>query len=168
MGTKFSKLIMSISSSAAVMIYNNRDFVKSNDDKFKNKDAALHLAHGMPSARVAIVTRAYSAYQSSDDPELIQKLFSALKLDLNDVCIIDYDNQQAKSWKHIGPLLEAEYVLLFGLIPKDLGLNLRVFKNKWFPFSGKHLIFTDDLYEMVTDKQMKIPFWNALKPVFLS
>jgi len=159
---------MSIRASTAAMIFNPEELVKSNDDKFQDQSSALKIEQGATTARVAVFSKDYSSYQSSEDPELIQKLFKALKVDIEDVCLIDIEKSEVNSWKNISPILESEYVLIFGLVPKDLGMNLRILKNRWLPFSDKHLIFTDELSKMAADKELKLPFWNALKPVFIS
>lgn len=159
---------MSISASTSSLIFDNKNFVKTNDDKLEMERPSLSYIQGENSARIALICGEYAAYLEGEDPEMIQKLFSALKVDMKDVAIVDLEESFVKSWKHISKeLVSSEYIIVFGLNPIDLGLHTRIFKNSWFPFSGRHFIFTDRLDQMAGDKSLKLPFWNALKPIFL-
>jgi len=159
---------MSISASTASLIFNKKDFIKSNDDTMSAQSAVINLISGAFDARIIVMVHSHEDLLKSDDPQLLHNLFKALKVKMDDVCIMELDNSPIRSWKNLSKEVEAEYVILFGIKPKDIGLQILAFKNKWLPFNNRHFIFTDDIKIMTADKDSKVPFWSSLKPIFLA
>lgn len=156
---------MSTSSEIARLIIDQSQIIKSNNDAYIDKPTSAAWK-GEKDARICVIASDMAALESSKDPLLLNNLLKALKVDAADICQIDYSSSEIKSWRHIKENISAEFVLIFGLKPMDLGMQIIAYPNKWFPFSERHFIFTSALSDMAAKDELKLPFWKAIKPVF--
>ncbi|HRI59149.1 MAG TPA: hypothetical protein PK228_05490 [Saprospiraceae bacterium] len=61
----------------------------------------------------------------------------------------------------------AEQVLVFGLLPAQLGLTIEIQYYRPFEFYGVTWLFADALSVLEPDKNRKGQLWSALKQMFL-
>jgi len=108
--------------------------------------------------------------QSDQQPELIAfltKILGAVKYDLSqDAGLLVVTPATQLSLVAYCRHASMEQVIIFGLSPKDLMLNINVVKNQPLSMSGVQFLFTDPLAEMQNNAALKKPFWGAMQGMF--
>jgi hypothetical protein len=95
--------------------------------------------------------------------ELLSKIMSALKLSLEEDCKIIVLNAEIHASSMINIFKQ---IIVFGIEPAYLGLNLSYKLYRVNHLENRTLIFSHSLAELKTDDQKKGVFWKSLQMMF--
>lgn len=100
--------------------------------------------------------------------EFLTKILGAAQLSLTDDCLLAQvpDGEPLSAPQFIREKQPAQ-VLVFGLIPSQLGLTVQVPLYQATEFYGTTWLFADALSVLEPDKAKKGQLWTALKALFL-
>jgi len=101
---------------------------------------------------------------SSNEHQLLINMLKAVKLDLNDVKLFEYSEKVI--FKKLISLYEAEICLFFGIIPKDINLNIIGQYYRILPFHNRKIVFAEELSIINDKKESKEAIWKNLKKLF--
>lgn len=95
--------------------------------------------------------------------QLLSKIMAALKFSLEDDCFVfEVDNAY-----HLAPLLkEYQKIIIFGIDPEALGLNVPLHYYKINPLEQCTLLFSHPLGELKIDEKKKSSLWKSLQLMF--
>jgi len=108
-----------------------------------------------------------SADSAPDLVAFLAKILAAVKFDLaQDAGTLDITPDRRTSLVSVCQNADIKDVIIFGIQPQALGLNIGVVKNHPTSISGIQFIFTDSLSDMNTNAALKKPFWLGLQKMF--
>ncbi len=126
----------------------------------------LTLAKGNFARRILIVANAEPTVITNR--LFLEKVLSAANLNLdNDTFFCVAPPDQPISISSVLSTKPAEFVLVFGLQPDQLGLTITAPRYQPFSFYGTTWLFADALSVLEPDRVLKGQLWTALKPLFL-
>ncbi len=97
----------------------------------------------------------------------LEKILQAAKVDVQkDVFLINADAKERFRFIDIKKKAPIEFVLFFGVHPKQFGLNFQFQKYQPFQFNNCHFLVADDLSAIQENKQLKGALWNSLKSLY--
>ena len=100
--------------------------------------------------------------------EFLSKVLSAVQLDLaKDTLFAEIPVNVSASFVTELKSKQPEQVLVFGLLPADLGLAIEASVYQPVVFYGVQWLFADPLSALEYDKQKKSLLWSALKQMFM-
>ncbi|MBS1772186.1 MAG: DNA polymerase III subunit psi [Bacteroidetes bacterium] len=103
---------------------------------------------------------------STEDIQL-QKILQACKLNKEQYQIIRFAKDQRLAWHKLKEAFHPKHVLLFGVMPAQLGIMATLYIYYPNSFDGCIWIPSLSLTEMEQQQEAKKQLWqNALKPVF--
>lgn len=100
----------------------------------------------------------------------LNKIISAAKIDLEKDCLIlrgSPENVSIPTLTQIKSFHKIEKAVLFGIIGKDLGLNIETHLYIPFAFNNCQFMFTDKLSVIENSVERKKALWNGLQTLFL-
>ncbi len=104
-----------------------------------------------------------------ENRDFLKKVLAAAQLDLERDTFYSeiplYEPVDIAAGLRIQP---AETVLVFGILPAQLGLHIDAPAFQPFSFYGVQWLFADALSVLAPDKNKKGQLWTALKSLFLS
>jgi len=104
------------------------------------------------------------AYLSEPVFALLSNLLKACRLSLDDVALVNTAHLPEINYYRLSQHFTPHKVILFGnALPELSGQNP---PNASWEEAGCQLLYTDSLDAMYHDKQLKVPFWNALRLFF--
>ena len=108
-------------------------------------------------------------YQSGSPEEIqLQKILQACTLTPDTYHIVQLDPTQEASWHIIRDKIKAQYVIIFGIMPQQLGISAMFKLNEPNRFNDCIFVPTLSLQELEKQPEAKKGLWlNALKPVFV-
>lgn len=113
-----------------------------------------------------IVLRASDDYSTSIE-EMFQNILKAARIDItSDLKLITTEQKQAvesSSW--LNEELNST-ILVFGLKPKDIGLQIKHIPYHPVTMNNCSLVFAHSLTAIHLDKSLKMKLWNVLKLAF--
>lgn len=103
---------------------------------------------------------------STDNQNLLKKILTAIKLEDKDVQIIPLNQDQQFSLQAVPTGLPSCKVLIFGLTPADILLNIRAFKYRLTKLEKATLLFSDSLTTIAAKPELKKPLWSSLQAIY--
>jgi hypothetical protein len=97
-----------------------------------------------------------------EDLNFLLKILSAIKLDLNDVAIVNIEKNQNLNFKALKDFFACNKIITFGINPKILEITTAVANKKSF-FEDTPILGTWELSKLQQDVSKKTIFWNELK-----
>jgi hypothetical protein len=126
----------------------------------------LGSARGNYARSIAVVVSAQ--YFSPEETAFLEKVLNAAKINLsNDVLLLQKNEAEPVS---IAPVLQAknpQFVLVFGLAPADIGLQLQHQLYQPDHFYRSTWLWANDLPAIAVDRNLKTKLWTALQQLFL-
>jgi hypothetical protein len=109
-------------------------------------------------------------FNDTENPDLrafLEKIMSAAKLNLQTDCLILRGLDNLPSLLNIASEYTIEHVIMFGIKPKQLGLNIDVTPYTVTHFQAKTLLFVDNMATIEQNTALKKALWECLQKVFL-
>ena len=110
------------------------------------------------------------------NPELmvfLGKILEAVRLNIKeDIHILNITNHSSISFPQLYHKHAYQYLLCFGLQPKEMGLNIECQLYRSFTLSEVTMLFANNLQDIFNErqqgkKQMAVALWKALQGIFL-
>lgn len=138
-----------------------------NDKVYQIPEKSLaDISAGGFAKRVLIVACAEPAHPGTLD--FLKKVLLAAGLDLDrDTSFAEVPETEEMSFLPMFKLKQPASVLVFGLSPKQLGLNAQIPLYQPTPFYGATFLFSEKRSVLEPDKTRKTNLWQALKQVYL-
>jgi hypothetical protein len=96
----------------------------------------------------------------------LERMMGAIKYDFNqDVRVYVLESDQKMTLDDID--IDYQHVLLFGIAPVRVGMQVELFINAILPFDHQKFLFSENLSMITTDKDKKMALWNKLQILFL-
>lgn len=126
----------------------------------------LANAAGGFARQVLVVAVAEPSFQQGRD--FLAKVLAAAKLDFErDTLFAEIPENEPIALTRTAQRKHATVVLVFGVPPKQAGLNVQVNFYQPFQFGGTTFLFSEKLSLLEPDRDRKGKLWNALKIIFL-
>lgn len=93
-------------------------------------------------------------------------MFTACKLSIADVAIINLKNYNSQPYKKIITKLKPAIAFLFGIAPVEFGLPVNFPEYQLQPFNNCSFLYSPSLNELESDKLSKSKLWVCLRKIF--
>ena len=103
---------------------------------------------------------------SEDNQNLLNKMLKAIKLEDHEVQLIPLSQEQNFSLSSLPSTDAKTTILIFGLTPTDIQLNIRATKYQLTGLERATLIFSDSLSTLIEKPALKKPLWQSLQAAF--
>ena len=104
----------------------------------------------------------------SAEEATLKKIMAACKLQESDFAVIQMQADEKISWQLLSGAGAPKSIILFGILPAQLGINALFVLNAANSFLDCTFIPSFGLSQIEMDKELKRSLWeNALKPHFL-
>ena len=134
-----------------------------------DSEKLLNSASGSNQKNLLLVLKKLSPDKRLELLELLSKILKAVHYDLEkDALLIELTEKDAFSFVRFQTKTMIEKMIVFGIEPKNCGLNLSIKLYQEKHFQNWSFLFANDLQEIALDKNKKALLWNALKIMFLS
>lgn len=120
---------------------------------------------GKATNRVAVVYNSDVA-MSSDDREQLNKILAALKLNPDDVGMVNVADVPPPVFTNITRRLSCNYMIVFGATPVDLGMLVAAKRYIELPMQGVKILFSDSIELLRQDAKRKRYLWDCLQVTF--
>lgn len=105
---------------------------------------------------------------SSDCMDLLRKIMSAIKYNLDTDCLLITAVEDSKiTLSSLVAQHEVQHVLAFGFLPAKLGFYANTKKYAFTTLNDAQYLFGDSLNQMATQQQLKAALWDALRMKFI-
>jgi hypothetical protein len=133
-----------------------------------SEQSLVENAVGKFESRILVIVNNESGVEGKS-LDFIEKVLTAAKIDLaKDTALLSIEKIEPIK---LFPFPKSKIplkVLVFGLEPNQLGLNINFQWYQHFVFSGITFLFAEKISLLETDRDRKMNLWNALKSIFLS
>lgn len=132
--------------------------------KPKQTDNSIDFLGSNNKQIVMLVHDVSNDYLSTTAEDMFVKLLAAVKLNMQDVAIINTAKQVA-DWEIIREKLNPQKVILWGVEPAFINLN--VDKYSVLAANDIDVLYADGLDTITTNVELKRQLWEALQKMFL-
>ena len=132
--------------------------------KPKQTDNSIDFLGSNNKQIVMLVQDVDNDYLSATAEDMFVKLLAAVKLNMQDVAIINTAKQSA-NWSLIKDKLNPLKVILWGVAPTFINLNVDKYSVQ--QASGLGVLYADGLDTITTNVELKRQLWEALQKMFL-
>lgn len=108
----------------------------------------------------------HESESATTDQELLFKMLKAVKRSVDETQIIVLSDENMGNVGSLLALDQLEQIIVFGLLPQDVGLNVKAKLYRSFQMQGKQLIFSHGLVTLNQKPEYKKPLWEALQQAF--
>ena len=138
----------------------SKDFL--NFTVYPSLEKVVDLAAITPTTKeVVIVTQEVE----ENEIQLLTKIMQAVNKSVEtDTCWLQADG--IHSYQAISSQIEFEILLVFGILPKDMGLHLQIRPYQIVQFQGKKMLFVHGLDEVAQNVNYKKQLWGQLQLLF--
>jgi hypothetical protein len=99
---------------------------------------------------------------SEQNMVFLSKILAALKLEINDCDILRIENATM-----VGKMLrDYKKVLVFGIYPDILGLNIEISPYRVFYLEDSSILFAHGLQKLISEVELKNTLWKCLQLMF--
>ncbi len=102
-----------------------------------------------------------------DSQEMLKKMLSAVKLSDSSIEILGLKQDQSYPLHQCFSLNREMTCLVFGLTPKDVGMNIQAAKYAPISFKDHKIVFSDSLTMLISQPALKKPLWQSLQHIYL-
>ncbi len=129
-----------------------------------DSDNVDYLALGLGEKKILWILK-----DQLEQDDLLQKISAAAKLELpKDVFLVRISGEtEALSVQKFIQLNFVTNIIVMGILPNFLGLNFRAKKYEVTNFQGVRYLFTDDLYAISLNNNLKKDLWIAMQTMLL-
>lgn len=135
-----------------------------NTSLYQIKENSLPTSEQMPKV-IVILDQPYNDL-NSDLQILIQKIFKAVQINDKDIAFLTYTSIQQQGFQELVNSYSAKNVMLFGVLPKQLGWNFALSPYKIMKIKEISLLLADKLAGINIDKRKKAALWGQMKVLF--
>ncbi len=122
---------------------------------------------GKNEKRIAIIVNDINTiYLPDEELNFLMGILSACKLSMADVALVNISKVVSINYTEIEEQLDAEKVLLFGVMPAQLQLPLQFPNYQIQKYNNQVYVAAPVLKVLQGDKEEKTKLWNCLKQVF--
>ena len=130
------------------------------------EQSILIKASGGFARRVFVATLSEDSEPGTID--FLEKILTAAGLKLEkDTLFVQLSETETSSILPVLKDKQAESVLVFGISPKQLGIQAQIPLYQNTPFYGANFLWADKLSALQSDKALKAKLWQALQLMFL-
>ncbi|HET6994806.1 MAG TPA: hypothetical protein VFI06_07480 [Chitinophagaceae bacterium] len=115
---------------------------------------------------LAVVNYSDSVHLPDEELSLLTKLFTACKLSLADVAIVNGNNYDEINYKEMIAQFSSKIIFLFGIDPVSFGLPVNFPHFQLQPFAGATFLFAPPLEDLGKDELLKSKLWVCLRRLF--
>lgn len=108
----------------------------------------------------------HESESAATDQELLIKMLNAVKRSVDETQIIVLSDEHMGSIGSLFSIDHIEQIIVFGLLPQDVGLNIKAKLYRTFKMQGKQLLFSHGLVTLNQKPEYKKPLWEALQQAF--
>ena len=106
-------------------------------------------------------------FNNSEISDFLKKILAAVNTDIDvDCALLDIKYDTEITWSELMRSKKQEKVLLFGIEPAQLGLNLKLVKYQLLNWNGMKILYSDSLEHVLADKNKKGFLWRELQLMF--
>lgn len=102
---------------------------------------------------------------TSEEKTFLSKILTSIKLDLKDVVLVNLKN--SPPFHQLKSKFQVKRVVLFGLTPAQLGLNIAHENYQPLHFMNTVILPADSLQTIHDNDSSKTQLWKAMKKIFL-
>lgn len=135
------------------------------------KDSVKFL--GGNKQKVLLINRCESAEFLSEKENLFllkgigkKGLLEAINLSLDDVAIINISKSTVKSFRLLAQKMDFSRMILFGISPKEINLNIETEKYKVCVVNDCKIVFADSMEMIIGNDSLKKELWLSLQAMF--
>lgn len=121
------------------------------------------ISKGLNKKNVLVIVSHSIDDLTSTDNALVLNILKALKLNLDDVALVEFNNQPIK---YLWRVFKTEKCLIFGLNPKQLNLHINSPVYKILQISSKEVLFSHSAQMLNNHKKNKELLWRTLQRMF--
>jgi hypothetical protein len=133
-----------------------------------SEQSLLDNASGKFAARILVIVNT-EAGVGGQPIEFIEKVLTAAKIELaKDTALLSIEKIEPIRLFPFPETKKPDKILVFGVEPAQLGLNINFQWYQPFVFSGVTFLFSEKISLLEADRDRKMKLWNALKSIFLS
>jgi hypothetical protein len=130
------------------------------------EQSAVDMAAGGFARKVWVLTVQEPGHGDSNR-DFLAKVLAAVQLNLEkDTLLAEIPAQQPLNFSISLQHKHAAQVLVFGILPAQLGLRVETAAYRPFSFYGSTWLFADALSVLEPDKTKKAQLWAALRQIF--
>lgn len=111
-----------------------------------------------------VIQNKETAYLSEPIFDMMTNLLSACKLGLDDVALVNLAQFPGIGYRALKQSFHPHKVILFDTVLPEISGGKAI--NRPWEEEGAHFLLAESLEAMYEDKQLKVPFWNALRQFF--
>ena len=127
----------------------------------------FHRLDDFTPRRVLVVSTPFDA-RSKEEEQLLGILKSGCRLLDDQYNIIQLKENEQVAWHKIKGIVQPKVVLLFSILPSNLGVNAMLLLNNINNFENSFWVPSVSLTQLMQDVNTKGTLWNhALKPLFV-
>jgi len=153
-------LQISLIKSAIFLNSSEKEFSKLDIENQKNQ--LNYIGNNLK--KVLIISNHSISETNSNEHQLLINMLKAIKLNIDDVVIIE--KSKNLNFKYLIRCFEIDTCLFFGIIPKDVHLNIVGHYYRVIPFHNRKILFAEDLKSISDKKDSKEAIWKNLKKLF--
>ncbi len=144
----------------------NNQFLDFQIFAIENVDTLLGKCSGNNDKKLFIVCS--STEKKGEDVNFLQKILGAVHLDIQkDVLLLHVTPSEQFSFIELCKKVDIETAILFGLSPRQAGLNLNIPPYHPLRFADKTFLLADNLQKLQTNLPLKKALWGCLQELFL-
>jgi hypothetical protein len=113
-----------------------------------------------------LVSDINSIYLSDETLNFLLGVLAACKLTMDDVALINEAKNNSLSYDTIKKQLNAEIILLFGIMPQQIQLPLQFPQYQIQKYNSQFYLAAPELLILQQQKAEKTKLWNCLKQLF--
>ncbi|MGB0929465.1 MAG: hypothetical protein ACPGVB_01725 [Chitinophagales bacterium] len=136
------------------------------EELYELEDSTLKLQKdGIEGKKIAVVVDYSEEDFAKASKDLLEKILKAAKVDMSQV-EMRYAKSQACSFNFLQNQFGVDKLIVFGLKPASIGLNIRLGLYQLILFRDCQILLADDLTRIAEDVKRKTYLWRNLQKMF--
>ncbi len=136
------------------------------EELYELKDSPLKLQKDtIEGKKIAVVVDYAEEGFPEASKDLLEKILKAVKVDMSEVVMVYAKNQDC-SFRFLRDQFHNDKLIVFGLKPAAIGLNIRLGLYQLIDFRGCQILLADDLTRVAQDVKRKTYLWRNLQKMF--
>ncbi len=104
---------------------------------------------------------------NTESQEMLKKMLSAVKLSDSAIEVLALPYNESYPLHQCFATKKEITCLVFGLTPKDVGMNIQAAKYSPISFKDHKIVFSDSLSQLISQPALKKPLWQSLQHIYL-
>ncbi len=110
----------------------------------------------------------FSDNEKTEHIEFLTNILKAIGKKIENVSRLNVTHSKECRLKDVENIARFKQIVIFGLEPKDLGLQIQVPKYELFQWGDCTYLFSDSFESLLANKDKKIKLWKNLQSLFLN